>query len=106
MGVSGAVCLDVINSAWTALYDLKNIFECFLPQLLTYPNARDPLNGEAAGLYLTGPEDYKEKVEDNVKKFATEQVMDEDENISMSSESSLSDLSDDDEAMPKRMRLN
>ena len=104
--VSGVVCLDVINTAWTALYDLKNIFECFLPQLLTYPNAKDPLNGEAAGLYLTRPEDYKEKVEDNVKKFATEQVMDEDDNISISSESSLSDLSDDEEPMPKRMRLN
>ena len=104
--VSGVVCLDVINTAWTALYDLKNIFECFLPQLLTYPNARDPLNGEAAGLYLTRPEDYKEKVEDNVKKFATEQVMDQDDNISISSESSLSEISDDDEPMPKMIRLN
>jgi len=97
--VSGTVCLDVINQAWTALYDLSNIFESFLPQLLTYPNPTDPLNGDAAAMYLHRPEEYKKKVAEYVKKYATEEALrdqcgDQDD-LSSSSESSMSDFSED-----------
>lgn len=122
--VSGTVCLDVINQAWTALYDLSNIFESFLPQLLTYPNPIDPLNGDAAAMYLHKPEEYKKKVSgqlfkgfkrsselfiseltDYVKRFATEEALRETEKNDQSSddESSMSDFSEDD--MAKDMEL-
>lgn len=72
---SGTVCLDVINQTWTPMYDLVNVFESFLPQLLTYPNPVDPLNGDAAALYLHKPEEYKAKVREYVKKYATDDAI-------------------------------
>lgn len=72
---SGSVCLDVINQTWTPLYDLKNIFDQFLPQLLTYPNPSDPLNGEAATMYLHNREQYIKRVKDTVKKYATAEIL-------------------------------
>lgn len=50
--------------------DLSNIFESFLPQLLTYPNPIDPLNGDAAAMYLHKPEEYKKKVSGMVEFLA------------------------------------
>eukprot|EP00123_Amoebidium_parasiticum_P020248 comp4592_c0_seq1/m.798 comp4592_c0_seq1/g.798 ORF comp4592_c0_seq1/g.798 comp4592_c0_seq1/m.798 type:complete len:189 (-) comp4592_c0_seq1:46-612(-) len=73
--MSGSVCLDVINQTWSPMYDLLNVFETFLPQLLMYPNPTDPLNGEAAALLMRQPEAYKAKVKDYVKRFATEEQM-------------------------------
>ncbi|KAI8425831.1 hypothetical protein MSG28_011598 [Choristoneura fumiferana] len=55
--------------------NLSNIFESFLPQLLTYPNPIDPLNGDAAAMYLHKPEEYKKKVSDYVRRFATEEAL-------------------------------
>ncbi|XP_061533097.1 ubiquitin-conjugating enzyme E2 H-like isoform X1 [Phycodurus eques] len=94
---SGTVCLDVINQTWTALYDLTNIFESFLPQLLAYPNPIDPLNGDAAAMYLHRPEDYKHKIKEYIQKYATEEALKEQEEGGgeSSSESSMSDFSED-----------
>ena len=78
---SGSVCLDMINETWSPMFggstpswlaesgfdsgaclDVTNIFEIFLPQLLHYPNPHDPLNGEAASLFLRHPQEYDTKV--------------------------------------------
>jgi len=44
------------------MYELINVFEVFLPQLLRYPNAADPLNSEAAHLFMQHPANYQAKV--------------------------------------------
>jgi len=92
---SGSVCLDVINQTWSPMFDLINIFEVFLPQLLLYPNPTDPLNGEAAALLLKDPERFKSTVREYVKKHATEETPQKTESDNeMSDLSSLSDVSE------------
>eukprot|EP00922_Rhytidocystis_sp_ex-Travisia-forbesii_P054174 GHVS01080367.1.p1 GENE.GHVS01080367.1~~GHVS01080367.1.p1 ORF type:complete len:237 (-),score=52.91 GHVS01080367.1:462-1097(-) len=70
---SGSVCLDVINQTWTPLYSLVNIFDVFLPQLLTYPNPSDPLNSEAAALLMADKTVYEKRINEYVKLYASQQ---------------------------------
>lgn len=44
------------------MFDMINIFEVFLPQLLRYPNPTDPLNGEAAALLMRDSGAYETRV--------------------------------------------
>ncbi|OXB71680.1 UNVERIFIED_CONTAM: hypothetical protein H355_016806 [Colinus virginianus] len=71
---SGSVCLDVINQTWTPLYSLVNVFDVFLPQLLTYPNPSDPLNSEAASLYMRDKQSYENKVREYVRLYASREL--------------------------------
>ncbi|KAL9275537.1 Ubiquitin-conjugating enzyme E2 5-like protein [Drosera capensis] len=50
--------------------DLINIFEVFLPQLLLYPNASDPLNGDAASLMMRDKKQYEQKVKEYCDRYA------------------------------------
>ncbi|EUC57754.1 ubiquitin-conjugating enzyme E2 [Rhizoctonia solani AG-3 Rhs1AP] len=98
--LSGSVCLDVINQTWSPMFDMINIFETFLPQLLRYPNPSDPLNGEAAALLMREPKSYEAKVREYVTRFASkeaaeaaaaEEEEEEEEDAEMSSVGSISD---------------
>ena len=52
------------------MYELKNIFDVFLPQLLLYPIPHHPLNGYAANLMLNNPAQYQKKVKEIVNKYS------------------------------------
>ncbi|KPM42576.1 hypothetical protein AK830_g3985 [Neonectria ditissima] len=97
--LSGSVCLDVINQTWSPMFDMINIFEVFLPQLLRYPNPTDPLNGEAAALLIREPKSYDIKVKEYVQKYANKDAADEAGAESEDDDdlSSVASFSDDDE---------
>eukprot|EP00871_Galdieria_phlegrea_P003503 jgi/Galph1/4153/GphlegSOOS_G2865.1 len=84
---SGSVCLDVINQTWSPMFDIVNVFEVFLPQLLTYPNPSDPLNGEAAALEMREPEKYISKVKEYVQKYAHPSLFSEKSRVEAGSDS-------------------
>ncbi|CAL5214854.1 unnamed protein product [Lathyrus oleraceus] len=91
--MSGAVCLDVINQTWSPMFDLVNVFEVFLPQLLMYPNAADPLNSDAAALMMQDRAAYELKVKEYCEKYAKP----EDIGASKEEDSSDEELSEDDD---------
>jgi len=69
--LSGVICLDMLDQTWTPLYSLTVIFETVLPQLLTYPNATDPLNRDAALLLLTKESDFNKRTAEYVQRYAS-----------------------------------
>ena len=69
--LSGSVCLDVINQTWSPMFDLVNVFDAFLPQLLRYPNPTDPLNGEAAALMMRDADGYARRIREHVAQHAS-----------------------------------
>ncbi|PIN05825.1 Ubiquitin-protein ligase [Handroanthus impetiginosus] len=88
---SGSICLDVINEKWSPMFDLVNVFEVFLPQLLLYPNPSHPLNGEAAALMMRDQNAYEERVKEYCQKYAKP----EDEGAIPEEKSSEDELSED-----------
>lgn len=80
------------------MFDLINIFEVFLPQLLRYPNPSDPLNGDAAALLLRDSKAYEMKVQDYVNRFAISTTNDGQNGNDNSDDNSDIDISDQDDS--------
>ncbi|KAI1816510.1 ubiquitin-conjugating enzyme/RWD-like protein [Poronia punctata] len=95
--LSGSVCLDVINQAWSPMYSLVNIFETFLPQLLSYPNPSDPLNGEAAALHIRNIKSFDAKVREYVQKYARDEPEDGLRGNRADADNDMDDDDDDDD---------
>lgn len=53
------------------MFDMINIFDVFLPQLLTYPNPSDPLNSRASSLMTRDRDAYIKHVKSMVLKYAS-----------------------------------
>lgn len=60
---SGSICLNVLNQTWTPIYNLCHIVETFIPQLLQYPNPDDPLNEDAANIFINDKIAFKKEVD-------------------------------------------
>lgn len=104
---NGAICMNVLHETWSPIFDMLNIFEQFLPQLLKYPNPDDPLNVNAAQLVLLKPDVYEQKVLKYVRRYAYEKSddyeMDEDDGDTSSSSFSDSPSQALDENMAEKV---
>ncbi|KAL8757173.1 MAG: hypothetical protein Q9199_002397 [Rusavskia elegans] len=105
--LSGSVCLDVINQTWSPMFDMINIFEVFLPQLLRYPNPTDPLNGEAAAMLMRDQKTYDVKVKEYVARYASKEAADDAGNDSDEEDamSSVGDFESGDEEPAGQMEV-
>jgi ubiquitin-conjugating enzyme E2 H len=54
------------------MYDLTNVFDTFLPQLLIHPNAMDSLNSYAGIMCVKQPDEFETTVNIYVRQFAME----------------------------------
>jgi ubiquitin-conjugating enzyme E2 H len=64
---SGSVCLDALNKKWTPVITLSHIMDTLLPFLLAYPNPDDPLNRDAAAMFMQTKDLYNLKVIETIK---------------------------------------
>ena len=56
------------------MFDLINVFDVFLPQLLMYPNPADPLNPEAGQMLYSAQDKYYDRIQEYIKKYAPRPV--------------------------------
>ena len=64
---SGTICLDVLNTEWSPIFNLDCIINKYLPLLLQDPNPKDPLNHEASKQFLENKDLYNSTVINKIK---------------------------------------
>lgn len=64
--VDGSICLDLLQSAWTPIYDVGSVLQS-IQSLLSDPNPLSPANAEAASLYQTNRPEYERRVREVVE---------------------------------------
>ncbi|XP_059441383.1 ubiquitin-conjugating enzyme E2-23 kDa-like [Corylus avellana] len=89
---SGSVCLDVINQSWSPTFDLLNVFEVFLPQLLLDPNPSHPFNRDAGALMMKDRKLYDQKVKEYCERYAKKETI---TNSTLEGECNDEDISDE-----------
>ena len=58
---NGSICLDILQKAWSAIYDVRAILTS-IQSLLPDPNPDSPANAEAAKLYTDDRKEYNRRV--------------------------------------------
>ena len=62
----GSICLDILQNAWSPMYDISAILSS-LQSLLCDPNPASPANPEAAKLYEKNRPEYERKVRECIE---------------------------------------
>jgi ubiquitin-conjugating enzyme E2 D/E len=76
ISLSGAICLDILKAgsgAWSPLITVPDLLRS-IQSLLNDPNPDDPLNVEAATLYVTDPRQFNRRAESDTARYCSERT--------------------------------
>ena len=108
VSLNGAICLDILkqgSGAWSPLMTVQTVL-LSVQSLIADPNPDDPLNEEAANLFLHDPAIYEEKVRSYSKVKAIHIPMQEDGRFSHFQTTPAGEVIDEDVALDVATQLS